>query len=162
MKFFSNYNNNFLIIQLLITILEPPEPPAGKPSLFITNDTSITIFWSGTTYDGGSAVIGYAIEMQQNNSDWKTISNLCKNNTFVTNNLTTNHHYAFRVRAINDIGVSQPSIPSDTIQLVQLNCENQLNDLESVKVRPIMALTDLYDVKEEVGRFVQSYYSKLL
>lgn len=96
--------------------------------------------------------------MQQNNSDWKIISNLCKNNTFVTNNLTTNHHYAFRVSAINDIGVSQPSIPSDTIQLVKLNYENQLNDLESVKVRTIMALTDLYEVKEEVGRFVQSYY----
>lgn len=110
----------------------PPEPPAGTPSVIISSSTSLTISWSGSTYDGGSVVIGYIVEMKRDNSDWEVITKECQCTSYIVRNLIPNCIYSFRIRAINVHGFSKASSVSDAVKLSVNSFPNQMNDEQNM------------------------------
>ncbi|ABX12943.1 Fibronectin type III domain protein [Nitrosopumilus maritimus SCM1] len=73
--------------------------------------TSITLTWVSPTDDGNSEITGYKIESKKDNGSFSTVVEDTQNSstTYVHSELVENSKYAYRVSAINSVGVSEPS-----------------------------------------------------
>uniref|UniRef100_A0A672LPE1 Myosin light chain kinase, smooth muscle-like n=1 Tax=Sinocyclocheilus grahami TaxID=75366 RepID=A0A672LPE1_SINGR len=46
-----------------LNVIDLPRPPASSPLVYILSSHSLVLSWSGPSYDGGSAVTGYVVEV---------------------------------------------------------------------------------------------------
>ena len=61
---------------------DKPDAPVGQPVASNIKTNSLTLAWSGPSYDGGSQVTDYRVEMCVNGqSNWKTLTSNCKVHT---------------------------------------------------------------------------------
>ena len=117
-----------------LSVEGPPEPPAGRPyvSHIDTETFSLTLAWYGSTFDGGSIVTGYMVEMSSwpitsssqppDATDWQILSSDTHLSTsFVVTELCKDKEYIFRVKAVNAHGHSQPSQVSEPVSLSTSN-----------------------------------------
>lgn len=80
--------------------------------------------WSGPCYDGGSAVLGYVVEVKSQGraepKDWSELTAQCKSTSYrVSSGLQPQGEYCFRVRAYNTVGVSEPGPVSAVVRMEQ-------------------------------------------
>jgi len=83
----------------------------------ITRD-SVSLSWKKPLDDGGSKITGYVIEKKLPNSDlWEPVLEITGGNTtnVCLKDLKENEQCQFRVRARNNIGLSNPSRPTDVL-----------------------------------------------
>lgn len=98
-------------------MLGPPDPPAGKPSI-TSGIGCATINWSSSPYDGGRIVKGYIVEMSSPPyTDWRTVADNCHSLSYTVRDLNVGDKYAFRVKAFNVHGASEPSQQTQLLQL---------------------------------------------
>ena len=113
-----------------LSVEGPPEPPAGRPyvSHIDSETSSLTLAWYGSTFDGGSMVTGYVVEMScwpitcsrgpPDASDWQILNSETRMSTsFVVTGLDKDKEYIFRVKAVNAQGHSPPSKVSEPVSL---------------------------------------------
>ena len=105
----------------------PPEPPGGRPYITtIDRDLlRLTLAWYGSTFDGGSMLTGYIVEMsswpivtdaaQPEPTDWTVVSSKCHSTSYIVRELATDREYIFRVRAQNIHGQSAPGKVSEPV-----------------------------------------------
>ncbi|XP_075996672.1 myosin light chain kinase, smooth muscle [Genypterus blacodes] len=150
---------------LNLTIVDKPDPPAKVPATSDIRRSSLTLSWYGPTYDGGSAVQSYNLEIWDSvDQQWTQLVS-CNSTSFNVQNLLPERQYKFRVRAENIYGVGEPSAESEavTVGLVG-DDENQEEaepeedeDLEKeqefrdVTIKKDMKVKELYDVEERLG-----------
>ena len=84
--------------------------------------SSLVLSWSGPCYDGGSAVLGYVVEVRTKGptepGDWSELTAQCKSTSYrVRSGLQPQTQYCFRVRAYNRVGVSEPSPESKEVDM---------------------------------------------
>ncbi|XP_074647497.1 protein sidekick-2-like [Tubulanus polymorphus] len=87
-----------------------PGPPS-RPTA-VMSDTSATLRWKNGE-EGASAVEGYIIQAKHSGGDWETIlrtEDPGMSAVISFSNLKPNTNYTFRVIAINDHGISAPSL----------------------------------------------------
>uniref|UniRef100_W5N1X5 Myosin, light chain kinase 5 n=1 Tax=Lepisosteus oculatus TaxID=7918 RepID=W5N1X5_LEPOC len=163
---------------LALTVIDRPQPPAGRPFISQLCLTSLVLSWSGPCYDGGSAVTGYVVEVKQVGpgkcGGWTEVTDRCKSTSYrVRSGLQTLQEYRFRVRAINAVGISQPSQESDTVKmdsetinsdlivsvLGELQEEEDPQSYVHVTINAIQNVTDQYNKLEKlgVGKFGQVF-----
>lgn len=99
-----------------------PDPPASQPVTSKLSTKSLVLSWSGPSYDGGTAVLGYIVEVRQEGltkpQSWTEVSTRCKNTSYhIRSGLEPQGQYRFRVRAYNSAGVSEPSQESDCVKM---------------------------------------------
>ncbi|XP_055331451.1 twitchin-like isoform X3 [Paramacrobiotus metropolitanus] len=96
-------------VPLDIQIHDVPLPPENLTIDNITAE-SCDLGWQPPKDDGGSPVTGYAIEVQEGkNGPWKKIAQVPGNqHKFKVPDLENKKEYKFRIRALNDIGQSEP------------------------------------------------------
>lgn len=79
--------------------------------------------WSGPCYDGGSAILGYVVELKNpgdlESDDWRELTALCKSTSYRVSGLKPQQEYSFRVRAYNKVGISQPGPVSHLVRMEQ-------------------------------------------
>lgn len=116
---------------------DAPEPPKADR---ITKD-SVTLSWRPPRNDGKSKIKGYYLEMKPKNSkNWEPVNELPIHNTVHTiPNLKEGEEYTFRVAAVNEVGRSEPSKPSQPIVI-----EEQAN-------KPCMDLGGVRDIVCRAG-----------
>lgn len=96
---------------------DKPDPPAGTPCASDIRSSSLTLSWYGSSYDGGSAVQSYSVEI------WNTVDNkwtdlaTCRSTSYNVQDLLADREYKFRVRAVNVYGISEPSQQSDPVKV---------------------------------------------
>ncbi|XP_070569686.1 obscurin-like isoform X2 [Ptychodera flava] len=140
---------------------EPPDPPADRPFADKVTKDSITVVWPGTTYDGGSIVTGYVVEMQKKGeTKWKVLTEDVFSTSYQVNGLKESEIYLFRVCCVNAVGKSKPSLvseeitPSDSPQ-EEMDEEDEPDEQafepRDVKVKDTN-VRDFYQIKEELGR----------
>lgn len=106
-------------------ILEPPSAP-GKPIVLPhdlvnspTDPEVVTIKWSRSVYDGGSAIIGFLVEHRRTGSQhWISTlpsGELVPNTELSISGLEPGWRYQFRIIAENAVGKSDPSEISDPL-----------------------------------------------
>lgn len=105
-----------------LSIIDRPDRPASQPVVSQLSTQSLVLSWTGPSYDGGSAVLGYIVEVRQDGPDksgsWTEVISRCKNTSYqVRSGLEPQGQYHFRVRAYNAAGVSEPSQESECVKM---------------------------------------------
>uniref|UniRef100_A0A9J8B4C2 Myosin light chain kinase, smooth muscle n=1 Tax=Cyprinus carpio carpio TaxID=630221 RepID=A0A9J8B4C2_CYPCA len=149
---------------LNLTIVDKPDPPARVPAASDIRKSSLTLSWYGPTYDGGSAVQSYNLEMWSSvDMKWTDLAS-CNSTSYNVQNLLPDRQYKFRVRAVNIYGVGEPSAESAPVQ-VGLEAEEENKDeaepsddesekepdYRNVTIRTDVKVKDLYDVGDRLG-----------
>ncbi|XP_062972742.1 myosin light chain kinase, smooth muscle isoform X2 [Elgaria multicarinata webbii] len=103
--------------QVNLTVVDKPDPPAGTPCASDIRSSSLTLSWYGSSYDGGSAVQSYTVEIW-NTADKKwTDLTTCRSTSYNVQDLLADREYKFRVRAANVYGISEPSHESMLVKV---------------------------------------------
>ncbi|KAM8945803.1 myosin light chain kinase, smooth muscle-like [Pelodytes ibericus] len=150
-----------------LAVVAPPSPPSGKPIISTLKPTSLTLSWSGPSYDGGSAVQCYWVEVKQVGQEaqgWKLVTNSCVNTSHQVNDgLEIGGQYQYRVRAANICGVSMPGEESDIVTMPNTGDGESANEepIEyiNVSISTTEHVNDFYIQQEKlgVGKFGQVY-----
>ncbi|XP_010899520.1 myosin light chain kinase, smooth muscle isoform X2 [Esox lucius] len=140
-----------------LRVIDRPHPPASCPVVSKLSSQSLVLAWSGSSYDGGSAVTGYVVEMREQGpgkpGDWRAVVTRCKNTSYrVSSGLDPHGVYHFRVRAYNSVGVSEPSAPSDSVKLDPIGEPEEEPKLYlPVTINTTNQIKDHYNVHEKLG-----------
>ncbi|XP_041700040.1 myosin light chain kinase, smooth muscle isoform X2 [Coregonus clupeaformis] len=145
--------NNYGLRQaaLNLTIVDKPDPPARVPAASDIRRSTLTLSWYGPTYDGGSAVQSYNLEIWNSvDKEWKNLVS-CNSTSYNVQNLLGQRQYKFRVRAVNIYGIGEPSAESEPVTMLEEDVEDKDPDYRDVTVRTDVKVKDLYDVEERLG-----------
>ncbi|XP_066538691.1 myosin light chain kinase, smooth muscle-like isoform X2 [Hoplias malabaricus] len=142
---------------ITLSIRDRPECPASCPYVSQLTPRSLVLSWRGPSYDGGSAITNYVVEMQSlgpsGTGDWTELTNQCKDTTYrVHSGMHSQGEYRFRVRAVNAIGVSEPSEVSDCIRM-DTAVEPQEEPVLDVDIVTDSShkVQDHYNIHEKIG-----------
>ncbi|XP_068439500.1 myosin light chain kinase, smooth muscle-like isoform X2 [Clinocottus analis] len=146
-------------------VIDQPDPPASQPVISQLSTESVVLSWTGPSYDGGSAVLGYKVEVQQEGQDepesWTEVTSRCKSTTFhVRSGLQPLGQYRFRVRAYNSAGVSEPSQESECVKMeTKKEKKEESESYITVTIDTKHKAKDHYNVLEKlgVGKFGQVF-----
>ncbi|KAM7132198.1 myosin light chain kinase, smooth muscle isoform 1-T3 [Molossus nigricans] len=150
--------------QVNLTVVDKPDPPAGTPCASDIRSSSLTLSWYGSSYDGGSAVQSYSVEIWDSvNKTWKELAT-CRSTSFHVQDLLPDRDYKFRVRAINVYGTSEPSQeseltvvgekpeePKDEVEVSDDDEKEPEVDYRTVTVNTEQKVSDFYDIEERLG-----------
>ncbi|XP_027880032.1 myosin light chain kinase, smooth muscle isoform X1 [Xiphophorus couchianus] len=150
---------------LNLTIVDKPDPPAKVPATSDIRRASLTLSWYGPTYDGGSAVQTYHLEIWDSvDQQWKQLVS-CNSTSYNIQNLLPERQYKFRIRAQNIYGIGEPSAESEAVTMGLVDDDNQ-DDAEAeeededsekepeyrdVTIKTDVKVKELYDVEERLG-----------
>ncbi|XP_059543625.1 myosin light chain kinase, smooth muscle isoform X1 [Myotis daubentonii] len=150
--------------QVNLTVVDKPDPPAGTPCASDIRSSSLTLSWYGSSYDGGSAVQSYSVEIWDSvDKTWKELAT-CRSTSFNVQDLLPDRDYKFRVRAINVYGTSEPSQeseltavgekpeePKDEVEVSDDDEKEAEVDYRTVTVNTEQKVSDFYDIEERLG-----------
>nr|XP_020841639.1 myosin light chain kinase, smooth muscle isoform X2 [Phascolarctos cinereus] len=150
--------------QVNVTVVDKPDPPAGTPCASDIRSSSLTLSWYGSSYDGGSAVLSYSVEIWDSaDKEWKELTT-CRSTSFSVQDLLPDREYKFRVRAINVYGTSEPSQeselttvgekpeePKDEVELSDDDEKEPEVDYRTVAINTEQKVADFYDIEERLG-----------
>ncbi|XP_054569886.1 myosin light chain kinase, smooth muscle isoform X1 [Eptesicus fuscus] len=150
--------------QVNLTVVDKPDPPAGTPCASDIRSSSLTLSWYGSSYDGGSAVQSYSVEIWDSvDKSWKELAT-CRSTSFNVQDLLPDRDYKFRVRAINVYGTSEPSQeseltavgekpeePKDEVEVSDDDEKEAEVDYRTVTVNTEQKVSDFYDIEERLG-----------
>ncbi|XP_067471949.1 myosin light chain kinase, smooth muscle isoform X2 [Thunnus thynnus] len=146
---------------LTLSVIEKPQPPASCPVISLITASSLVLSWSGPCYDGGSAVLGYVVELKSqgraDTGDWSELTAQCKSTSYkVCSGLQPQGEYCFRVRAYNTVGVSEPGPVSAVVKMEQKDShkpqeEEGPQEYTCVTVDSSHKVTDHYNLQEKLG-----------
>uniref|UniRef100_I3LVW2 Myosin light chain kinase, smooth muscle n=1 Tax=Ictidomys tridecemlineatus TaxID=43179 RepID=I3LVW2_ICTTR len=150
--------------QVNLTVVDKPDPPAGTPCASDIRSSSLTLSWYGSSYDGGSAVQSYSVEIWDSvDKMWKELAT-CRSTSFNVQELLPDREYKFRVRAINVYGTSEPSQeseltavgekpeePKDEVEVSDDDEKETEIDYRTVTVNTEQKVSDFYDIEERLG-----------
>lgn len=115
-----------------VNITDRPDPPT-KPTISDVNLDSVKVRWSPPVHDGGSAVRVYHIEKCQEGTEQWEKTETSKQPNVSLYHLDPNAAYKFRVRAENVFGISEPSEPSDLVQINEVKREVSIPPKEKTR-----------------------------
>uniref|UniRef100_A0A3B3RK03 Myosin-binding protein C, fast-type n=1 Tax=Paramormyrops kingsleyae TaxID=1676925 RepID=A0A3B3RK03_9TELE len=98
---------------LNIRIVDVPDPPEGVKCLSVGEDCA-TVTWEPPKFDGGVPIKGYLMERKKKGSSrWTKLNfDIYTSTTFEAKRMIEGVLYEMRVFAINEIGMSPPSLNS--------------------------------------------------
>ncbi|XP_078408314.1 myosin light chain kinase, smooth muscle-like isoform X2 [Cetorhinus maximus] len=150
-------------VQVNLTVVDRPEPPAGKPCSSDIRSSTLTLSWYGPTYDGGSVVQSYNVETWNSvETQWTNLTT-CRSTSCSVRDLTPDKEYKFRVRAVNVYGISEPSQESDLVRVgdkeehkdeADLSDDDEKEgepDYRDVKINTSEKVAEYYDIFEKIG-----------
>uniref|UniRef100_A0A3Q0RWK0 Myosin, light chain kinase 5 n=1 Tax=Amphilophus citrinellus TaxID=61819 RepID=A0A3Q0RWK0_AMPCI len=137
-----------------LSVIERPQPPASGPVISLVSASSLVLSWSGPCYDGGSAILGYVVEVKnQGRAEpevWSELTTECKSTSYrVSSGLQPQQEYCFRVKAYNAAGVSEPGPVSPVVRMEQR--EEAPRMYTTVSIDSAHKVTDHYNVQEKLG-----------
>lgn len=146
---------------LTLSVIERPQPPASCPVICPISATSLVLSWSGPCYDGGSAVLGYVVEVKNQgrveSGDWSELTAQCKSTSYkVSSGLLPQQEYCFRVRAYNEVGASEPGPVSPVFRMEQKDLNKPQEEeapqaFTSVTIDSSHKVTDHFHLQEKLG-----------
>ncbi|XP_070779507.1 myosin light chain kinase, smooth muscle isoform X2 [Enoplosus armatus] len=146
---------------LTLSVIDRPQPPASCPVISLISATSLVLSWSGPCYDGGSAVLGYVVEVKNQgrveSGDWSELTSQCKSTSYrVCSWLQPKQEYCFRVRAYNSVGESEPGPVSPVVRMEQKDLgkpqeEEAPQAYTCVTIDSAHKVTDHYNLQEKLG-----------
>ncbi|KAF7241847.1 Myosin light chain kinase, smooth muscle [Varanus komodoensis] len=154
--------------QVNLTVVDKPDPPAGMPCASDIKSSSLTLSWYGSSYDGGSAVQAYTVEIWNTVDKKWTDLTTCRSTSYNVQDLLADREYKFRVRAANVYGMSEPSHESELVKVgakqegpkeeEEEEAEGSDDeeketeiDYRTVTINTEQKVSDFYNVEERLG-----------
>uniref|UniRef100_A0A8C0F9N5 Myosin light chain kinase, smooth muscle n=1 Tax=Bubo bubo TaxID=30461 RepID=A0A8C0F9N5_BUBBB len=151
--------------QVNLTVVDKPDPPAGTPCASDVRSSSLTLSWYGSSYDGGSAVQSYTVEIWNSADNKWTDLTTCRSTSFNVQDLQADREYKFRVRAANVYGISEPSQESELVKVGDKQEELKEDEVElsddegketevnyrTVTINTEQKVSDVYNIEERLG-----------
>ncbi|XP_037998831.1 myosin light chain kinase, smooth muscle isoform X2 [Motacilla alba alba] len=151
--------------QVNLTVVDKPDPPAGTPCASDIRSSSLTLSWYGSSYDGGSAVQSYTVEIWNSVDNKWTDLTTCRSTSFNVQDLQPDREYKFRVRAANVYGISEPSQESELVKVGEKQEEPKEDEAElsddeeketeveyrTVTINTEQKVSDVYNIEERLG-----------
>ncbi|XP_061465054.1 myosin light chain kinase, smooth muscle isoform X1 [Rhineura floridana] len=151
--------------QVNLTVVDKPDPPAGTPCASDIRSSSLTLSWYGSSYDGGSAVQSYTVEIWNTVDKKWTDLTTCRSTSYNVQDLLDDREYKFRVRAANVYGISEPSHESELVGDKQKGPKEEEEeaegsddeeketevDYQTVTINMEQKVSDSYSVEERLG-----------
>uniref|UniRef100_A0A8C6IXU2 Myosin light chain kinase, smooth muscle n=1 Tax=Melopsittacus undulatus TaxID=13146 RepID=A0A8C6IXU2_MELUD len=151
--------------QVNLTVVDKPDPPAGTPCASDIRSSSLTLSWYGSSYDGGSAVQSYTVEIWNSVDNKWTDLTTCRSTSFNVQDLQADREYKFRVRAANVYGISEPSQESELVKVGEKQEELKEDEVElsddegketeveyrTVTINTEQKVSDIYNIEERLG-----------
>ncbi|XP_019378118.1 PREDICTED: myosin light chain kinase, smooth muscle isoform X2 [Gavialis gangeticus] len=150
--------------QVNLTVVDKPDPPAGTPCASDIRSSSLTLSWYGSSYDGGSAVQSYTVEVWNSADNQWTDLTTCRSTSYNVQDLLADREYKFRVRAANVYGISEPSQESELVKVGEKpeepKDEAELSDDEgkevevdyrTVSINTEQKVSEFYNIEERLG-----------
>ncbi|XP_074857098.1 myosin light chain kinase, smooth muscle isoform X2 [Carettochelys insculpta] len=150
--------------QVNLTVVDKPDPPAGTPCASDIQSSSLTLSWYGSSYDGGSAVQSYTVEIWNSVDNTWTDLTTCRSTSYNVKSLLADREYKFRVRAANVYGISEPSHESELVKVGEKQeepkDEAELSDDEeketevdyrTVTINTEQKVMEFYNIEERLG-----------
>ncbi|KAF5896340.1 myosin light chain kinase, smooth muscle-like, partial [Clarias magur] len=151
---------------LNLTVVDKPDPPAGVPAASDVRRSSLTLSWYGPTYDGGSIVKSYNLEIWNSlDNTWSDLTS-CNSTSYHVQQLLPDRQYKFRVRAVNMYGVGEPSAESEPVTVGEPEVPEKKEEEEAeaadddsdkepeyrdVAIKKDNTVKDFYDVEDRLG-----------
>ncbi|XP_017293667.1 myosin light chain kinase, smooth muscle isoform X2 [Kryptolebias marmoratus] len=147
-----------------LSVVDRPTPPSSQPIVSRLSAESLVLSWTGPSYDGGTAVLGYIVEVSpevpNKPGSWTEISR-CKNTSYhILSGLEPLGRYRFRVRAYNSVGISEPSQESKSVRMATAKTrKEEPESYVTVTIDTKHKVRDHYDVHQRlgVGKFGEVY-----
>ncbi|PWA17781.1 hypothetical protein CCH79_00008256, partial [Gambusia affinis] len=144
---------------LTLSVIDRPEPPASGPVASLISPSNLVLSWSGPCYDGGSAVLGYVLELRNQGlseaGEWKKLTAKCASTSYqVSSGLQPGQEYCFRVRAYNAVGKSDPSPVSAVVKMEEPDskkAQEEATQYSCVTIDSSHKVTDHYNLHEKLG-----------
>ncbi|XP_014896333.1 myosin light chain kinase, smooth muscle isoform X1 [Poecilia latipinna] len=144
---------------LTLSVIDRPEPPASGPVASLLSPSNLVLSWSGPCYDGGSAVLGYVLELRDQGlseaGKWKKLTAKCASTSYqVSSGLQPGQEYCFRVRAYNAVGESDPSPVSAVVKMEESDSKKTQEEAiqySCVTIDSSHKVTDHYNLHEKLG-----------
>ncbi|KAM4717283.1 myosin light chain kinase, smooth muscle isoform 1-T3 [Anableps anableps] len=144
---------------LTLSVIDRPESPASCPVASVISATNLVLSWSGPCYDGGSAVLGYVLEVRSQGlsepGEWKKLTDKCASTSYqVSSGLQPGQEYCFRVRAYNTVGESEPSPISAVVKMEKTESkktQEEATQYSCVTIDSSHKVTDHYNLHEKLG-----------
>ncbi|KAM8730437.1 myosin light chain kinase, smooth muscle-like [Acanthopagrus schlegelii] len=153
-----------------LSVIDRPDPPASQPVVSQLSTQSLVLSWTGPSYDGGTAVLGYVLEVKQECLDkpgsWTEVASRCKSTSYhVRSGLEPQGQYRFRVRAYNSAGASEPSQESECIKMATAKEKKKKREEEETDSYVTVTIDTKHKVKDHyilheklgVGKFGQVF-----
>ena len=156
-----------------LTVYGPPEPPANRPfvSLIDAENSSLTLAWYGSAFDGGSILTGYIVEMSSwaitsstdppDASDWQVLNDeTLLSTSFVVKGLKKDKEYIFRVKAVNSQGHSEPSKVSEPVSLASHQHSGASEEEENANVHTRCIFFEhcaIHCIEKAEKRYINNY-----
>ncbi|CAG5905633.1 unnamed protein product [Menidia menidia] len=139
-----------------LSVIDRPSPPASQPVFSRLSTQSLVLSWTGPSYDGGTAVLGYIVEVCEEGPDtpgsWTEISRSKNTSYHIRSGLEPLGQYCFRVRAYNSAGISEPSQESERVKMAtEMGKKEEPESFVTVTIDTKHKVKDHYDVKEKLG-----------
>ncbi|CAJ1080340.1 myosin light chain kinase%2C smooth muscle-like [Xyrichtys novacula] len=141
-----------------LSVVDRPDPPASHPVVSQLSKQSLVLSWTGPSYDGGTAVLGYIVEVRPEkgpaeHGSWTEIASRCKSTSYhVRSGLEPQGQYRFRVRAYNSAGVSEPSQESECVRMASAKPKKEEPEqYVTVTIDTKHKVKDHYSVHEKLG-----------
>ena len=138
----------------------------------------LTLAWYGSTFDGGSMLTGYIVEMSSwpittdseppEPTDWTIVTSKCHSTSYIMRNLAEDREYIFRVRAQNIHGPSAPGKVCEPVSFSKADTDFDDADEDTddgdddefdsgfehrqVTLQDGHIFKDKFDIYEELGR----------
>ncbi|TSK62570.1 Myosin light chain kinase, smooth muscle [Bagarius yarrelli] len=153
---------------LNLTVVDKPDPPAGVPAASDVRRSSLTLSWYGPTYDGGSIVKSYNLEIWNSiDNKWSDLTS-CNSTSYHVQQLLPDRQYKFRVCAVNMYGVGEPSAESEPVTVGEPEVPEKKEEEEAeaaasdddsdkepeyrdVVIKKDSTVKDFYDVEDRLG-----------
>lgn len=142
---------------LTLSVIDRPEPPSSCPVASVISSSNLVLSWSGPCYDGGSAILGYVLEVRRlsESDEWKKLTAECSSTSYqVSSGLQPGQEYCFRVRAFNTVGESEPSPVSAVVKMATTESEKtqeEITQYSCVTIDSSHKVTDHYNLHEKLG-----------
>ncbi|TNN44311.1 Myosin light chain kinase, smooth muscle [Liparis tanakae] len=146
---------------LTLSVIDRPQPPASGPVVSLVSASSLVLSWSGPCYDGGSAVLGYVVEVKgrggAESADWSELTAQCESTSFrVSSGLRPHREYRFRVRAYNAVGASEAGPVSLVVKMEEKGVEKPKGEeappaYSRVTINSSEKVSDHYSLQERLG-----------
>ncbi|XP_041830846.1 myosin light chain kinase, smooth muscle-like isoform X2 [Melanotaenia boesemani] len=137
-----------------LSVIDRPSAPASQPVVSGLSTQSLVLSWTGPSYDGGTAVLGYIVEVSQEvkPGSWTEITRSKNTSYHIRSGLEPLGQYRFRVRAYNSAGISEPSRESELVKMA--SGKEKKEEPESYSIVTIDTkhkIRDHYDVLQKLG-----------